>query len=121
MNIERGEYMLAKHLDLRNMLDHIISVSDLGRGQASRVISEVEKNKDQYIVIKNNKPQAVILSIDEYNHLLESKEELELLLIATSRLEEISQEEYTDMSEIMQEFGIDDEELEKIAESVEIE
>ena len=113
--------MLAKHLDLRNILGHIISVSDLGRGKASKVISEIEKNNDQYIVIKNNKPQAVILSIDEYNNLLESKEELELLLMASSRIKEINSDEYTDMSDVMKDFGIEDEELDKLLESVEIE
>ncbi len=61
--------MLIKNFDLRNALDHIISVSELGRGKASRVIQDVETNKDQYIVVKNNKPQAIIMSIEEYTEL----------------------------------------------------
>ncbi|MBF4691507.1 hypothetical protein [Fusibacter ferrireducens] len=44
--------MIAKNLDLRSALDHIISVFDLGRGKASKVIQDVEKNKDPYIVVK---------------------------------------------------------------------
>lgn len=77
--------MLAKNHDLRPAINHMISVSDLGRGQASRVIQAVEKSKEQYIVVKNNKPQAVLISIEEYMDLMESKEELELLLMANER------------------------------------
>ncbi|MDH8676966.1 type II toxin-antitoxin system Phd/YefM family antitoxin [Fusibacter bizertensis] len=113
--------MIAKNLDLRNALDHIISVSDLGRGKASKVIQDVEKNKDQYIVVKNNKPQAVILSVDEYNNLMEAREELELLLMATNRINESNPSEYSSLKSVMEEFDIDDSELEELVESVEIE
>lgn len=113
--------MIAKNLDLRSALDHIISVSDLGRGKASKVIQDVEKNKDQYIVVKNNRPQAVILSVEEYNNLMETREELELLLLATKRLSTNSTEQYTSMETVMEELGISDSEIEELAESVDIE
>lgn len=113
--------MIAKNLDLRNALDHIISVSDLGRGKASKVIQDVEKNKDQYIVVKNNRPQAVILSVDEYNTLMATREELELLLLATKRITENDSEKYTSMKNILEEMGISDSEVDELAESVDIE
>lgn len=113
--------MIAKNLDLRNALDHIISVSDLGRGKASKVIQDVEKNKDQYIVVKNNRPQAVILSVDEYNTLMATREELELLLLATKRITENDSEKYTSMKNVLEEMGISDSEIDELAESVDIE
>ncbi|MBF4696066.1 type II toxin-antitoxin system Phd/YefM family antitoxin [Fusibacter ferrireducens] len=113
--------MIAKNLDLRNALDHIISVSDLGRGKASKVIQDVERNKDQYIVVKNNRPQAVILSVDEYNNLMETREELELLLIATKRISENNHDEYTSLKVVMEEIGITDSEIDELVESVDIE
>ncbi|GAU75419.1 type II toxin-antitoxin system Phd/YefM family antitoxin [Fusibacter sp. 3D3] len=113
--------MIAKKLDLRNALDHIISVSDLGRGKASKVIQDVERNKDQYIVVKNNRPQAVILSVDEYNNLMETREELELLLIATKRISENNHDEYTSLKVVMEELGIADSEIDDLVESVDIE
>ena len=113
--------MIAKNLDLRNALDHIISVSDLGRGKASKVIQDVEKNKDQYIVVKNNRPQAVILSVDEYNTLMATREELELLLLATKRITENDSEKYTSMKNVLEEMGITDSEIDELAESVDIE
>jgi len=78
--------MLVKNLDLRDALNHIISLSELGRGQASKVIQVVKSKKEQFIVVKNNKPEAIIMSIEEYNKLMESKEELELLLMLQKEL-----------------------------------
>jgi prevent-host-death family protein len=54
----------------------MISVSELGRGQASKVIQSVEDTGNPYIVVKNNKPQAVIISIDEYSNLMRTKDNL---------------------------------------------
>jgi len=113
--------MFAKKLDLRDALDHIISVSELGRGKASKIIQDVEKNKDQYIVVKNNRPQAVILSIDEYNVLMESREELELLLLAAKRLKGQKTTDFKSISMVMEELGIDDAEVDALIDSVEIE
>jgi prevent-host-death family protein len=111
--------MLAKNLDLRPAINHMISVSDLGRGQASRVIQAVEKNKEQYIVVKNNKPQAILISIEEYLNLMESKEELELLLIASERTK--TPQEYIDFNTVLNEFNISHEDLDEIESDVEIE
>lgn len=63
-------------MDLRRVFDCMISVSELGRGQASKVIQLVEETGNPYIVVKNNKPQAVILSIDDYTDLMKAKETL---------------------------------------------
>jgi len=57
----------------------MISVSELGRGQASKVIQAVEDQGTPYIVIKNNKPQAVIVSVNEYVELLKAKDMLNSL------------------------------------------
>ncbi|NLP44537.1 MAG: type II toxin-antitoxin system Phd/YefM family antitoxin [Peptococcaceae bacterium] len=64
-------------MDLRRVFDCMISVSELGRGQASKVIQAIEEQGHPYIVVKNNKPQAVIISINEYTELMRAKEMLE--------------------------------------------
>ncbi len=66
-------------MDLRRVFDCMISVSELGRGQASKVIQAVEDDGSPYIVVKNNKPQAVIVSINEYTELLRAKDILDSL------------------------------------------
>ena len=113
--------MLVKNLDLRDALNHIISVSELGRGQASKVIQVVKSKKEQFIVVKNNKPEAIIMSIEEYNELMESKEELELLLLATERVKNTNTSEYKDFDQLLEEEGITHEKLDAIIDDVEIE
>jgi prevent-host-death family protein len=113
--------MLSKNLDLRDALDHIISVSELGRGQASKVIQVVKSKKEQFIVVKNNKPEAIIMSIEEYNELMESKEELELLLLATERVKNANISGYKDFDQLLEEEGITHEQLDTIIDDVEIE
>ena len=63
-------------MDLRKVFDCMISVSELGRGQASKVIQAIEEDGNPYIVVKNNKPQAVIISINDYVDLMRTKDML---------------------------------------------
>lgn len=61
-------------MDLRHVFDCMISVSELGRGQASKVIQAIEETGNPHIIVKNNKPQAVIISIQDYMDLLRSRD-----------------------------------------------
>lgn len=61
-------------MDLRKVFECMISVSELGRGQASKVIQSIEEEGNPYIVVKNNKPQAVIISVNDYLELMKAKD-----------------------------------------------
>ncbi|MBI9014641.1 MAG: type II toxin-antitoxin system Phd/YefM family antitoxin [Clostridiales bacterium] len=108
-------------MDLRNALDNIISVSELGRGKASKVIQNVESNKEQYIVVKNNKPQAIIMSIEEYSDLQKLREEYELLKLAAQRVSESNDAEYRSIDDVMKDLDIDEKDLEDLEDDVDIE
>lgn len=69
-------------MDLRKVFDCMISVSELGRGQASKVIQTVEETGNPYIVVKNNKPQAVIMSINAYIELMRAKDIVDSMKIS---------------------------------------
>ncbi|MBN2851125.1 MAG: type II toxin-antitoxin system Phd/YefM family antitoxin [Clostridia bacterium] len=112
--------MITKDINFKSVLDKFISVSDLGRGQASKVIQSVDDHKNQFIVIKNNKPAAIIMSIEEYKELMEAKENLELLLIAAKRTSGLKNDEMIEFDEVLNELGVSKEELEKNKDSVEI-
>jgi len=49
-------------------IPNIISASDLQR-KSGKVIDRVKESTQPYIVVRNNKPQAVILAIDQYEEL----------------------------------------------------
>ncbi|NSW90359.1 MAG: type II toxin-antitoxin system Phd/YefM family antitoxin [Firmicutes bacterium] len=108
-------------LDLRDVIGRLISVSDLSRGMASKIIQRVGKNKEQYIIVKNNKPEAIILSVDEYTDLLETKENFELLKMANERIKNFNQNETLTRDDIIKEYNISEERLDKLMETVEIE
>lgn len=107
--------------NLKNLVSYMISVSDLGRGKASKIIEEVAKKKEHFIVIKNNKPQAVIIPIEQYDELMEAQEDLELLQLAIERTKNLKEEECIPFGEILKEEGLTREELKKYIDLVEIE
>lgn len=107
--------------DLRGVINRIISVSDLSRGMASKIIQKVGKDKQQYIVVKNNKPKAVILSIDEYTELMEAKEDLQLLQLAESRMKNYNPEGAVSHDDVLNRYNIKEERLDELMETVEIE
>lgn len=107
--------------DLRDIIGKLVSVSDLSRGMASKVIQNVGKNKEQYIVVKNNKPEAIILSVDEYMELMEAKENLELLQMAQVRMKESISEEILSHEEVLERYEIKEKKLDELMDLVEIE
>ena len=71
------------------------------------------------MVVKNNRPTAVVLTPEEYAYLAELEEDIALYNLATERLRRFESDpnarEWT-MEEVMEEFGITEEELEAMDE-----
>ncbi len=107
--------------ELKSLFEHMISVSDLGRGKASKVVQEIRENNEQYIVVKNNKPQAVMLSVDEYSELIEAKEELQLLSIAIERSKNFKEEDMLSWEQVIKNDGLSETEINKLINKVDIE
>jgi len=51
--------------------DDFVSVSDFSQGKANKIFNEVQSEGKDFIVMKNNKPSAVIMPVDKYNALVE--------------------------------------------------
>jgi putative prevent-host-death family protein len=100
-----------------DVLDSLVPITQFNRGQASRIFDKLQ-TKNQLIVLKNNQPTAIILSLEEFNRLNEIEEDYDLLLEANKRLENNS--ETFSMKEIMEDFGISEDDIIN-AEDVEIE
>lgn len=114
-------FRIAGQPSLRELISHMISVSELSRGRASKIIDEVAKKKKNFLVIKNNKPQAVIMPIELYDELVQAHEDYRLLQLALRRAENFNQENCSTFEEVVKESGFSIEEIDKIAESVKIE
>jgi len=57
--------------------DEIVSVSDMARGFSNILGNIIDHTKDKIAISKNNKLEAVIVNIDEYEKLKEAYDTLE--------------------------------------------
>lgn len=96
-----------------------VSITQFNRGLAGKIFDEVRRSGPK-VVIKNNQPEAVILSPEEYLRLQDQLEDLELLNLATERMRHADPATYISQEEIDREFGFTPEELAAVGE-VEIE
>lgn len=101
-----------------NVLKSLVPITQFNRGQASRIFDRLH-TENRLVVLKNNKPTAVILSPEEYERLSEIEENYTLLLEASRRMAENKISEKT-MKTVMSDLGITEEDLEE-AEEPEIE
>ena len=46
--------------------EKLVPISDFSQGKAGKIFSDVAENNNEYIVLKNNQPIAVVMSIKEY-------------------------------------------------------
>ena len=92
-----------------DILDSLVPITQFNRGQASRIFDRLH-TESQLIVLKNNQPEAIILSPSEFQRLSEIEEDYTLLLEATRRLKEDSSST-SSREEVMSELNISESEL----------
>lgn len=112
---------------LLEFTERLVPISDFSQGKAGKIFNDVAENNKEYIVLKNNQPTAVVLSIKEYKEvqekiaklekLLETIENIRLLKLAESRMNDNT----TSFEDFMKEQGFSMEELQELSESVEFE
>ena len=114
-------------LQLAEFTEKLIPISDFSQGKAGKVFRDVAENDSEYVVLRNNQPTAVVISVKEYKNTQKKLEMLEKILekIEDMRLFKLAQEREVDESRDFEDFvkttGFSMEELEKLSESVNIE
>lgn len=79
--------------NILKLTDRLIPMSIFSKGQSSKIFDDVVKNNNEYIILKNNEPTAVLISIKEYRQLVDNIEKFNLLL------EQINDEELLSLAE----------------------
>ena len=69
-----------------NALKNMVSFSDFNRGQAGKIFNNV-KSDGTKIVVKNNNPECVLVSVDDYLKMVEEINDMRALLIAVDRMD----------------------------------
>ncbi|MBR6881054.1 MAG: type II toxin-antitoxin system Phd/YefM family antitoxin [Clostridiales bacterium] len=57
--------------------EKIVTVSEFSQGRSGKIFNDVNNNKCDYVVMKNNSPVAVIIPVEEYRSMKERIAELE--------------------------------------------
>lgn len=112
---------------LLDLTERLVPISDFSQGKAGKIFNDVAENNNEYIILKNNQPTAVLLSLKEYREIQEKSARLEELMekienIRLLKLAEDREGSHTSSLEtFVNEQGFSMEELKEISESVEFE
>ncbi len=112
---------------LLDLTERLVPISDFSQGKAGKIFNDVAENNNEYIILKNNQPTAVLLSVKEYKETQEKAARLEKLLdkIENIRLLKLAESrvgnDTSSFETFVTEQGVSMEELEGLSESVEFE
>ena len=104
---------------LSNAIKNTVSISLFNKGLAGKFFDEVKKTGAK-LVIKNNNPEAVIMSPEEYINLVDELNDAKLLAEATIRMQNADLSKTISHEEMMKKFGITQADLDEM-DDVEIE
>lgn len=102
----------------RYTLDSIVPIARFYKGEASKSFEEVYRTGVK-IVVENNIPTAVIISLEKYQESMEEIEDYHLYMEAEKRMKNEKNEECISQEDLMNELEITHEDLEAL--EVEIE
>lgn len=71
--------------EILNFTERLIPISDFSKGKTSRIFDDVKNNHTEYIVLKNNQPTAMVISLDSYRELVEKPQKWKLYLIKSKK------------------------------------
>ena len=64
---------------LIDFTERLVPISDFSQGKAGKIFNDVAENNKEYIVLKNNQPTAVLISMQEYKEVQEKISKLDCL------------------------------------------
>ena len=96
--------------DMTNAITNTISISLFNRGLAGKVFEDVKKCGAK-VVMKNNAPECVLLSPDEYIKLMDEVNDARLLTLASERMANYDISKTVSEDDVMKELGITADEL----------
>lgn len=99
--------------DVNNIINSLVPISRFNKGEANKIFDEVQISGTK-VVIKNNKPTCVLLSLDTYEELIEKLSDYILLEEAEKRMEQNNPQENISQEEVMEKYNITSEDLDSI-------
>ena len=91
-------------------ITNTVPITQFNRGLAGKIFEDV-KQCGAKVVMKNNAPECVLLSPDEYVSLMDEVNDARLLTLAVKRMEKFNPEETIPEEKVMKDLGITDDDL----------
>ena len=106
-------------MSIRSVIENTIPISQFNRGLAGKIFEEVKRHGAK-VVMKNNAPECVLLSPEEYIRLLDEVNDARLLATATQRMSSFNPTTVISQEQVDREFGFSPSDYEK-TDSIEFE
>ena len=97
-------------MDMSYSINNMIAISNFNKGQAGQIFEDVKRNGTK-IVIKNNNPECVLMSPDEYVMLMEELADAKLLNVALERLKNSNNTEMVSEEDVLKRFALTNDDL----------
>jgi len=100
-------------------IKNTVPITLFNRGLAGKIFEEV-RSAGAKVVMKNNQPECVLMSPEDYVRLIDELNDAKLYALAVERMENFDRAKCIPHEQVMKELGITEEDLEGF-EDVEIE
>ena len=111
MNVKGDDHMQS----VVSAITNTVPISQFNRGLAGQVFEEVKRSGAK-VVMKNNTPECVLLSPDEYIHIMEELNDARLLALAEEHMRSYDPATLVSEDEMDRRLGITEEEMADIGE-----
>lgn len=91
-------------MSIRSAIENTIPISQFNRGLAGKIFEDVKRHGAK-VVMKNNFLECVLLSPEEYIHLLDEVNDARLLATAAQRMSDFNPSTIISQEQVDQEFG----------------
>ncbi len=114
-------------ISLAEFTEQLVPISDFSQGKAGKIFSDVANNNKEYVVLKNNQPTAVVISIEEYRRTQRRIKVLEMYfeklhdMFLEEKAKERANDESTPFKEFIEAEGFTLDELKEVMDEVEFE
>ncbi len=87
------------------LIKNYLSSTNLAKNTAATLNSFEIGEVDKFIILKNNAPKAILMSIESYESMEEEIEDLRLTALALSRIQSFKPDEGITHEEMMQKYA----------------
>ncbi|MDO9543714.1 MAG: type II toxin-antitoxin system Phd/YefM family antitoxin [Synergistaceae bacterium] len=90
-----------------SIFDDIISITEFNKGRAGKIFESVKSGRPK-IVFKNNVPECILISPEQYKNMLDELEDLQLIALSHERMKNYDSERLLSSEEINKKYGYND-------------